>query len=302
MTGPLASTTDRGDKASVTGQSAGMWLGLLAVTAFGLTLPATRQAVTELNPLFIGFGRSALAGIIALVLLRCSRSRLPHHRQLLQLLTVACGVVLGFPLLSALGMQTLPASHGGVMLGILPLTTAALAALMTHERNSPLFWGCSLLGALVVIGYAGRNGVDGWQPGDWWLLAAVLLAAWGYALGGQLSKELGGWQVICWALVLVLPVTLPLSLWQLPDRVTAISTLNWGCFLYLALVSQLLGFFAWNRGLALGGITRVSQIQLLQPFITLLASALLLSEAIDASTLGCAMLVVVLVAVSYRCR
>ncbi|OMH34064.1 hypothetical protein BGP75_13195 [Motiliproteus sp. MSK22-1] len=279
-----------------------MLLGLVGVTAFGLTLPATKIAVAELDPIFIGVGRSAVAGIIAAVLLWASASKRPNTAQLLQLSLVAIGVVLGFPLMSALGMQTLPASHGGVMLAILPLLTAAIATYITGEKNSRLFWICSLLAGLLVIAYAARNGLDSWKPGDWWLSGAVILAAWGYAVGGQLSKQLGGWQVICWALVLTLPITIPVSLWLRPSALENISVLSWSSFLYLCLISQLLGFFAWNRGLALGGVTRVSQVQLIQPFITLLASSWLLGEILEKSTLLCAALVVGLVFVGYRKR
>ena len=283
-------------------QNLGLFFGLIGVTAFGLTLPATRLAIVDLDPMFIGVGRSALAGLIAAALLLLTASRWPPRQTIVQLLMVACGVVLGFPLMSAMAMQTLPASHGGVMLGILPLMTAAIASQVTGERNRRRFWICSILAACVVIGYASKSGIDGWKSGDWWLLGAVILAAWGYALGGQLSKQLAGWQVICWALTLTLPLTIPLTFWFRPAEIASISPLSWGGFVYLSLISQLLGFFAWNKGLALGGVTRVSQVQLLQPFITLMAAGWLLGERIESSTLLCALLVVALVATGYQRR
>ncbi|MEH6625916.1 MAG: DMT family transporter [Motiliproteus sp.] len=280
----------------------GLLLGLLAVTAFSLTLPVTTIALQQLNPWFVGFSRSAIAGLLAAGALYTVRCKIPSRGQLRQLLIVAGGVVLGFPLCSAMGMETVPASHGGIMLGILPLMTAACGCYINHERNRLLFWVCGLLAALVVILYASAGDASQWGTGDSWLIFAVISAAWGYALGGRLSAQLGGWQVICWALVLSMPITLPMTLLLQPPSIETLQPSTWMALLYLALISQLLGFFAWNKALVLGGISRISQVQLLQPFMTIVASALLLNEYIDSGALFCGALVLALVTIGNRAR
>lgn len=289
-----------------------MLLGLIGVTAFGLTLPATRFVVPYLDPLFIGPGRAALAALFAALILLLTRQRWPSRHQLMRLALVALCVVVGFPLFSALAMERVPAAHGGVVLGVLPLATALAGRLIAHERPSAGFWLVAGLGAVLVVGYAVSEGLGRVGMGDLSLLGALVVTAVGYAAGGQLSKSLGGWQVICWALVLGLPVVLlPALIWapiwavdgQLAldwGRAAAIPAQVWLVFLYLALVSQLIGFFFWNAGLALGGIARVGQTQLLQPFITIAASAWLLHESIDGKTLIVAALVVVTVAIGRR--
>jgi drug/metabolite transporter (DMT)-like permease len=298
----------------------GLLLGLIGVTAFGLTLPATRFVTPYLDPLFIGPGRAVVAALVAAVLLAATRQPLPSRHQLGRLCLLSLCVVVGFPIFSAVAMKTVPAAHGGVVLGILPLATALAGRLLAHERPSPAFWLVSALGAALVVGYAVADGLEALGGGDLALLGALVVTAVGYALGGQLSRTLGGWQVICWALVIGFPVVLvPAVVWAPADvvawlppgmptmgvageplHVASIPTEVWLVFLYLALVSQLFGFFFWNAGLALGGIARVSQTQLLQPFITIAASAWLLAEAIDAKTLIIAPLVVATVAIGRR--
>jgi len=277
-----------------------MLYGLLGVTAFGLTLPVTRFVTPVLDPVFIGLGRAVVAALVAGVLLLVTRQPLPNHRQLGRLVVVGLGVVIGFPLLSAWAMQTAPASHGGVVLGILPLATAFASVFVSSDRPSTGFWLSGILGSALVVAYALIEGVGGIQPADLALLGAVAAAAVGYAVGGELSRRLGGWQVICWALVLMLPVIAVPALWWMPASLDAVALPVWTGFLYLALVSQLYGFFWWNRGLALGGVARVSQIQLLQPFITLAASVALLSEVITTETYIFAVLVVFVVAIGRR--
>jgi drug/metabolite transporter (DMT)-like permease len=277
-----------------------MLLGLVGVAVFSLTLPVTRIAVVEMDPVVVGLGRAILAAAVALAILLGTRQRLPRAGEWRSLVVVALGVVLGFPLLSAWAMLSVPAAHGGVVLGILPLATALAGAVMLHERPSGRFWFWSLLGgsAVVVFSLLRGGGVIG--PGHLALLASVACAAIGYAEGARLTRTLGGWQVICWALVLAAPfLAVPVGL-SVAEHGMSGSPATWAAFLYVALFSQLFGFFAWNRGLAIGGVARVSQVQLLQTFMTIGASALLLGEIIDVLTLGFAAFVVVAVGLGRR--
>jgi len=276
-------------------ESKGMLLGLLGVTGFGFTLPVTRMVIPELDPVFVGSGRAVMAAVVASLWLMATRSRLPSASQWQKLSIVTAGVVVGFPLLSAWAMQSVPASHGGVVLGIMPLATAMVGVFIAQERPSFSFWLVGLAGSTVVIAYTLWTGSGYLHFGDLVLLGAVVSAAIGYAMGGQLSKELGGGAVICWALVLALPIHAIPAYFAAPVSLIDISTDTWIGFLYLALVSQLLGFFLWNAGLALGGIARVSQTQLVQPFVTIAASAVLLGEVIEPTTIGFALLVISLV-------
>lgn len=273
-------------------ETKGMVLGVIGVSAFGLTLPATRMVVPYLDPIFIGLGRAVLAAFFAVAILLWFREVIPNRQQLMQLCVVAIGVVVGFPVLSSWAMQYVPASHGGVVLGILPLATAVVGVVIGDERPSVAFWMVGVLGSGLVILYAVLEGVEGIHMADFALLGAIVSAAIGYAVGGKLSKDLGGWQVICWALVIALPFIVVPAIRHAPDSFSSIPVVGFACFIYLALVSQLLGFFVWYKGLALGGIARVSQAQLLQPFITLLASALFLGEVISIETMVFVLLVV----------
>ena len=281
-------------------QTEGMLLGLLAVSAFGLTLPATRHITPYFDPVFIGLGRAGLAAIIAAMLLVVTRQSIPSGSQLIQLAVVSLGVVIGFPILSAWSMQTLPASHGGVVMGILPLLTAIIGALVSAERPSWLFWLLSLTGTLLVVTYALLDGAGELLGADIVLLGAIISAAIGYALGAKLSHSIGGWQVICWALVIALPFIAVPIYFYLPTKLAGLPTDVYLSFVYLALISQLLGFFAWYKALSLGGVARVSQLQLLQPFITIIAAALLLGESIDNNTLLFATLVMLTVAIGKK--
>lgn len=266
-------------------ETKGMLLGLLGVGAFGLTLPITKIVIPYLDPVFIGLGRAVLAAIVALVLLLVSRQPKPTMAQAKSLLVVALGVVVGFPVLSSWAMQYVPASHGGVVLGILPLATAVVGVVVADERPSTSFWWVSLIGSALVIAYALLQGGGSIHIADLALLGAVIAAAIGYGVGARLSVDMGGWQVICWALVFSLPfITVP-TLMVMPASLSDIPASIYVGFLYLALVSQLSGFFLWYKGLAIGGIARVSQVQLLQPFITLLASVILLGEKVTLYTL-----------------
>ena len=282
-------------------ESKGMILGFLGVVAFGLTLPATRFVVPYFDPIFIGLGRAVIASVIAAFILIATKQSKPTRNQLIQLSVVALGVVLGFPVLTAWAMETVPASHGGVVLGVLPLATAAAAVIVSKEKPSVGFWIFSLIGSIVVVTYSLLQGFGSFQLGDLLLIGAILSAGLGYALGGKLSKELGGWQVICWALVISFPFIIFPAWMQAPEEDFSNLPLNvLLSFLYLALVSQLFGFFLWNKGLALGGIARVSQTQLIQPFVTLLASAFLINETVNLQTIIFAVLVVSIVAIGKK--
>jgi drug/metabolite transporter (DMT)-like permease len=281
-------------------ESKGLALGFVGVAVFSLTLPATRLAMADSDPVVFGLGRSLVAGAVAAAILLATRQRRPRGSEWRALALVAAGVIFGFPLLSAWGMQRVPAAHGGVVLGILPLATAMAGAVILRERPSPGFWLMSLLGGGAVVAFSLLRGGGSLSLGHLALLGSVACAAVGYAEGARLSRSLGGWQVICWALVIAFPLLLlpvvPAVLAQgLPG-----SPASWAAFAYVALFSQLFGFFAWYRGLVLGGVARVSQVQLLQTFMTIGASALLLGESIDALTLGFAVFVVASVAVGRK--
>ena len=282
-------------------ESKGMFLGLVGVVSFGLTLPATRFIIPYFEPVFIGLGRAVIASFVAALLLIATKQTRPSKNQFYQLLGVASGVVVGFPILSAWAMQTVPASHGGVVLGVLPLATAIVGSVVSNEKPSVAFWICGIVGSAVVIAYSLLQGVGEFQTGDFFLLGAIVSAATGYALGGKLSKEIGGWQVICWALVISFPFIIVPAWLEAPQNAVGSLPLNVILsFLYLALVSQLFGFFFWNKGLALGGVARVSQTQLLQPIVTLVASALLINETINVQTIVFATLVIVTVAIGKK--
>lgn len=277
-------------------ENLGYLLGLLAVVAFAVTLPATRVAVRALDPVFVGLGRAVGAAVLAGAFLLATRQRLPSREQLKSLAVVAGGVVVGFPLLSAWAMRHVDASHGGVVLGILPLATAATGAMFSGERPSARFWVCAVIGSALVAGYSLTQSRGALALADVALVGAVISAAIGYAEGARLSRSLGGLQVISWALVLSAPVLL------VPVLLAAPSTLrlpaeSWAGFAYVMVISQFLAFIPWYRGLALGGIARVGQTQLLQPFLTILAAALLLGEPGDIVTWMVAALVVAVVAV-----
>jgi len=284
----------------VKSENKGLLLGLLGVIAFGLTLPFTQAVVPYMDPVFIGLGRAVVAAIISALILLVMRVSRPQGRDWLRLLGVVAGVVIGFPVLSAYAMQTVPASHGGVVLGILPLATAIAATLVSGEQPSKRFWLVSFIGSALVVAYSLYQGAGAFSVGDIALVGAVIAASFGYAIGGTLSRRLGGWQVICWALVISLPIISYPAWRMMPDDFSAIPTETWLAFAYLALVSQLLGFFFWNQGLAIGGIAKVSQCQLLQPFVTLIGSAIIVGEVLDSITIGCAILVVGVVAIGKR--
>ncbi len=283
-------------------EARGLFWGFIGVAAFSLTLPATRVAVLALDPFFIAFGRGLLAAVLAAGVLAATRPRRPTRAEWKLLAPSALGVVFGFPLLMTWAMKYTPASHGAVVLAILPLATAAAGALVARERPSAAFWVVGVAGSTAVIAFALREGGGALHPADLALLAAVAAAAFGYALGARAAATLGSWSAISWSLLPCLPVLAALVPFFSPGDLRAVPPLAWAGFLYVAIVSQYVGFFAWYHGLALGGIARVGQLQLLQPFLTIAAAAVLLGESIGIESLLFAMVVVALVATGSRLR
>ena len=269
----------------------GYLLGLAAVIIFGLTLPATRIAVAELPAIFVGLGRAIVAAGIAAVFLKLGHAPRPNRAQLGKLAAASAGIIFGFPLLSAIAMKTAPASHGGVVLGILPLATALAGVVFAGERPSAGFWLCGLAGSAAVVIYSLLDGNAEIYGADILLLLAVMSAAIGYAISGDLSRTLGGWQVISWALVISLPALLGPVLWVLPDIDWAAGWRAWAGFAYVAIFSQFLGFFFWNKAMAISGVAKIGQIQLFQIFVTLIGSWALVGETIKPITLLFAIIV-----------
>jgi drug/metabolite transporter (DMT)-like permease len=280
----------------------GLLLGFVGMAIFGGTLPATRIAVSAIDPMALTALRTVIAGLCSLVLLVVLRRPLPPRRLWLPLAIAMLCVSIAFPFLMALAVQTVDASHGGVVLGILPIATALVAVTITHERPRPLFWIASIAGAALVIAFALRQGGGTLSAGDLLLFAAVAVSAIGYAFSGRLTADMPGWEVISWVLVMALPISLPAAALTMPADLTHIALKPWLALLYVALFSQWIGFFAWNAGMAMGGIARVSQVQLLQPFITFALAAFFNGETITLQILLFAAAVVATVAISTRTR
>jgi len=280
----------------------GLLLGFIGMAIFGGTLPATRLAVSQIDPIALTSLRTAIAGLCSLVLLVALRRPLPPRALWPQLALAMLCVAVVFPLLMSMGMQTVDASHGGVVLGILPIATALVAVAITHERPRPLFWIASVAGAALVIAFSLRQGGGAFSTGDLLLFAAVAVSAIGYAFSGRLTSQMPGWEVISWVLVIALPLSMPAAALTMPADISHISLKPWLGLLYVALFSQWIGFFAWNAGMAMGGIARVSQVQLLQPFVTFALAAFFNDETITLQILLFAAAVVVTVAISTRTR
>ena len=257
------------------------WLnGLIGVLIFSASLPATRVAVLQLDPLFLTFARAAIAGVLGLASLRLGRAPRPQRADLAPLAIVAAGVVLGFPLLTALALRHVTSAHAIAFLGLLPLATAAFAVARAGERPRPLFWAFAAAGAALVAGYALSRSGGGTLAGDGLMIAAVLACGLGYAEGARLSRRLGGWQVICWALGISLPLAAPAALATAPATWSGIDWPAIAGLAYVSVFSMLIGFVFWYRGLAQGGIAAVGQLQLAQPFFGLALAAALLYEPV----------------------
>ncbi|WP_249128152.1 DMT family transporter [Bradyrhizobium lablabi] len=280
----------------------GLFLGFVGMAIFGGTLPATRLAVSAIDPIALTAMRAAIAGLCSLAVLLVLRRPIPPRVLWPQLVIAMLCVTVFFPLLMAFGMQTVDASHGGVVLGVLPIATALVAVAITHERPRPLFWIASLAGAALVIAFALRQGGGAMSVGDLLLFAAVVVSAIGYGFSGRLTSCMPGWEVISWVLVIALPISIPATLLTMPSDIMQIPAKPMLGLLYVALFSQWIGFFAWNAGMAMGGIARVSQVQLLQPFVTFALAALFNDETITLQIVLFAVAVVATVAISTRTR
>lgn len=281
--------------------TAGGWInGLIGVLIFSGSLPATRIAIVDFSPFFLTIARASIAGLMALALLLIFKEKRPTRKQIFSLAIVATGVVVGYPLLSALALQYVTSAHSIIFVGMLPLTTALFAVLRGGERPHPAFWIFAILGSSFVIGYAVVQGLTASPIGDILMLLAVIVCGLGYAEGAKLSKTLGGWQVISWALVIALPFMLPLGFIMRPSSFTGISTGAWIGLAYVSLFSMLIGFVFWYRGLAQGGIAAVGQLQLLQPFLGLALAASLLHEEISLGMLAVTIGVILCVAGSKK--
>ena len=263
-------------------KTASGWVnGFVGVLIFSGSLPATRVAVMDFDPTFVTSARAAIAGLLGLAMLLLFRQKRPERGDLLSLVIVALGVVVGFPLLTALALKHVTSAHSIIFIGLLPLATAIFGVLRGGDRPRPAFWLFSCVGSALVAGFALMQGVTASPVGDSLMLAAIVVCGLGYAEGAALSRKLGGWQVICWALVLSLPVMLLLTFATLPPSFAAVGSNAWIGLDYVSLFSMLIGFVFWYRGLAQGGIAAVGQLQLLQPFFGLALAATLLHEQVS---------------------
>ena len=282
------------------GSMAGWGNGLLGVIIFSASLPATRIAVGGFSPLFLTSARAVIAAVLGIMLLILLNQSRPSRSDFVSLVIVAIGVVVGFPLLTALALQHITSAHSIVFIGLLPFSTAIFGVLRGGERPKPLFWLFSSLGSLTVAAFALTQSAETSLQGDLSMVAAIVVCGLGYAEGAVLSRRLGGWQVISWALVLSLPFMIVLALATLPDTWTGISISAWASLGYVSVFSMLIGFVFWYRGLAIGGIASVGQLQLLQPFFGLMLAGVLLHEPIKVSMIGVTLFVVLCVAGSKR--
>lgn len=281
----------------------GLGWGLLGVTAFSFTVPLTRVAVESgrMSPLFAGSARAVVAAMLAAGALFLTRQRTPRGRQWVRVAVVASGAVVGFPLLTSFALTEAPASHGAVVIALLPAATAAIAVLRTRERPSRSFWIAAGAGAVAAVAFAAiqGGGLDHLERADLLLFAAVIVCAIAYAEGGVLSREIGSWQTISWALVVAAPLMAVLTGVAVAEQPPTGTSIEWVCFAYLGVVSMFLGFVAWYRGLAIGPIAQVSQVQLAQPVMSICWAGVLLHERITwptlvggAAVVGCALIAV----------
>jgi drug/metabolite transporter (DMT)-like permease len=281
----------------------GIALGCLGVLMFGGTLPATRLAVGSIDPLFLTAARASIAGLAGLTLLLVLRRPWPTRAVWRMLFVTALCTIVGFPVLMALAMSNVPAAHGGVVLGIMPLATVAAAAVVTHERPSLGFWLVSLAGAGVVVLFMLRQGETGSLAlGDLFLIGTVIAGAFGYALSGRLSLTMPGWEVISWQVAMFLPISM-LAAWALwPATLAGVPVPAWAGLAYVSFVSQFSAFFVFNAAMALAGVARAGQLMLLQPFVIVALAAPVNGEPIRLSTLLYAATVVAVVIAGQRMR
>lgn len=284
-------------------EARGMWLGLVGVVIFALTLPMTRLAVgaasdPQLSPLFVSVGRAAMAGLLSIVVLAAAHARRPRRDEWLTYAVSAAGTVIGYPLFLGLALRDVESIHAAVVTGVMPLATALAAAIYLRQRPSAGFWACAVGGCALVVAFAAHQGGGRLSAADGLLAVAVASAAIAYVAGARLAASQPAEFVICWVLVLSLPVTLPLMLASWPAGGVRVSA--WAGFAYVTLFSMWIGFFAWYRGLALGGMVRVSQVQLVQPFLSLLFAVPILGEQLDAATVAFSIAVIATVFIGKR--
>ena len=277
------------------------WInGIIGMLIFSGSLPATRAAVAEFDPVFLTAARAVIAAALGGLMLLALRQKRPERGDLASLAITSFGVVLGFPLLTALALQYITSAHSLVFIGLLPLATATFGVLRGGERPQPMFWLFSVIGAALVAGFALSQSGGGSLAGDLLMVGAIIVCGLGYAEGGALSRRLGGWQVISWALLLGAPFMAVLGLATWPAGWSGISMAAWAGFAYVSTFSMLIGFIFWYRGLALGGIAGVGQLQLIQPFFGMMLAAALLGETVALSMIGVTAMVVLCVAGARR--
>lgn len=282
----------------------GLWWGLLGVAAFSFTVPFTRVAVEAMSPLFVGSARAVVAAALAAAALLLTRQRLPTRAQWARISVVAGGIVVGFPLLTSFALTTADASHGAVVIALLPAATATVAVLRGREHPRTAFWVATGVGAVAALAFAfiqsGGFGLLNWA--DVLLIGAVVAAAFGYAEGGLMARELGAWQTVSWALVLASPLMVLLTVLSMAQQPLTGTPIQWASFTYLGVVSMFLGFFAWYRGLAIGPMAKVSQIQLVQPVLSICWAGLLLGEHLTMATIIGGLGVVLCAGIAVRIR
>lgn len=281
-------------------ESRGMFLGFVGVLCFSASLPFTQVAVREFGVIFPSFGRAVIAAALALIMIWITRTPRPARSLWPRLAMVIGGVVIGFPAFSGLALQHAPAGHGSLVVGLLPAATAGWSVIRTRARPSRRYWVYSSIGAIAIAVLTASRGTVDLALGDLYLLGAVACAAVGYTEGAIISREIGGWQTISWAVIGALPLTIPITLFGIRPVGFDEPMTAWMSLAYLGAVSMYFGFFFWNAGLALGGIARVSQIQLLQPMLSLMWAAIFLNEQLEALTVIVALVVLVSVAGSRR--
>ena len=283
-------------------ETKGMLIGFVGISIFSLTLPFTQMAVNEMSPFFVAFARASIAGICALILLIFTKSKFPNKIQIRRLIIIVIGVIYGFPIFTSIAMKTLPSSHSGIVLGILPLAMSLFAAIKYKEKPSSSFWMISIFGTFIVISYTFIDNNGSLMIEDLWLLFAILFAAIGYSEGGTLAKEMGSIGVISWALVISLPINLFASYLFYEINYTSISIQAIISLTYVGLFSMFIGFFFWYKGIAIGGISRVGQVQLIQPFLTIVGAYFLTNEKITTLNILFAFMVLIVIIIGRKTK
>jgi drug/metabolite transporter (DMT)-like permease len=273
-------------------ETKGMLIGFIGILIFSLTLPVSKIAVLSFDPYFIAFGRATLAGMVALVYLLYKKEIMPSKADFTKFVVIALGVIYGFPIFTTVAMTEGSSSHGAVILGMMPLATTVIGVIRFKERPSLGFWLVALLGAALVVAYALLKSSGSFTYIDGLLVLGGISAAVGYVEGGELSRKINPRSVISWALVISLPVNIMMSYFTFNTEYIHAGPMAWTSFIYLSLFSMFIGFFFWYEGLAVGGIARVSQVQLTQPFCTLVVASILLGDALTIMNLVFAFLVV----------